>query len=77
MNPEFMKDINEKIKWTEERYTEAKATVIKEIGNNDIFTNVNFGAAYATHIDNVTRYASELKLLREIKVMYIYYHKEA
>lgn len=77
MQKTFIETLNEEIKKAEENYKEAKETTFKSLNRETIYSEVHtfteFGAAYALHVDNITRYATEIKTLYQVKMMYEYY----
>lgn len=80
MKKSFIEALNEQISRAEKNYREAQDEAIKNLKSENIFSDVHnhveFGAAYSAHIDNVTRYATEIKTLYEVKQMYEYYQAE-
>lgn len=71
----FKDDLQRKIDDATKKFEQAKKDAIKELETMDCRTAIDFGAAYSTHIDNVTRYASNLVSLCETMDMYNYYVK--
>lgn len=64
--------LNEEIVTAAHNYEEAKKKAIRELETMTVWTAIEYGAGYACHIDNVTRYATELqKLSRAYKVLEI------
>lgn len=80
MEKSFFEALDNEIKKAEENYQEAKNQVLSNFKRDNIFSEVNtfteFGAAYATHIEQVTRYATEIKTLYKLKRIYEYYQAE-
>ena len=72
----FKEDLQRKIDDATEKFEQAKKDAIKELETMNCRTAIDFGAAYATHIDNVTRYASRLVSLAEMMDAYNYYDKQ-
>ena len=54
MNNEFLAMLKEDLKTAEKRFTEAKEDCIKRIETMNTYDCVAYGAAYASHIDQVT-----------------------
>lgn len=75
MNNGFLDALNNKIEEAESNYNKAREAAIDELKPNVHLYN-DFGAAYVTHIDHVTRYATELKTLHEVKRTYLFFNKE-
>ena len=69
-------ELDKMITKAEERYTEAKQNAIRDLQNIDINQAVSFGAGYYTKIDAVTRYATELQTLYNVRNMVEYYENE-
>lgn len=81
MQKTFIEALENEIKKAEENYQEAKNQVLINFKRDNIFSEIHtfteFGAAYATHIDQITRYATEIKTLYHVKLVYEYYQKQA
>lgn len=71
----FKEDLQHEIDDATEKFEQAKKNAINELENMDCRKAINFGAAYATHIDNVTNYASKLVALCDVMDMYNYYNR--
>ena len=84
MQKSFIEALNSEIEYAKERYQEAKKEVLSNLKDNnsdiDLIREVNtfydFGAAYAMRVDNLTKYATKIKTLYEVKQMYEWYQKE-
>ena len=80
MKKSFIEALNEQISRAEKKYREAQDEAIKNLKSENIFSDVHnhveFGAAYTAHIDKITRYATEIKTLHEIKHMYEYFENK-
>lgn len=72
MEDTFLQTLIKQFEATKTNYNEAREKAIKNLDNNITF-HCEFGAAYSTHIDDVTRYATELKTLQIVIDMYKYY----
>lgn len=75
MEKSFIEALTDEISRAEERYDEARQEAIKNL-ESEIVTHAEWGAAYITHIDNVTSYAMKIKTLYEVKHIYEFYQKE-
>ena len=71
-NDTFVLDLQKEIKNAEGDFADAKASAIKDLDGMTIHMATDFGAAYATHIDRVTRFASKIKTLYEVLNGYKY-----
>lgn len=80
MKKTFLEALDNEIKKAEENYKAAKTETLSNFKSDNIYSEIHtftdFGAAYATHIDKITRYATEIKTLYQIKNMYEYYQAE-
>lgn len=72
MENTFLQALTKQFEATKTNYNKAREKAIKNLENN-ITSHCESGAAYSTHIDNVTRYATELKTLQIVIDMYKYY----
>ena len=57
--------LNQEIERACKEFEEAKAKAIRELENMTIWTATEYGAGYASHIDNVTKYAAEVQALSQ------------
>ena len=72
----FKNDLQKNIDKATADFENAKQESIKELQRMNCREAIDFGAAYAIHIDNVTRYASRLVSLCETMDMYNCYNKQ-
>lgn len=76
----FLEVLNKKIAIAEENYKTAQELSMQNLKTcsiyNDAHYHVKYGAASYTHIDQVTKYATEMKTLYEIKKIYESCQKE-
>lgn len=56
----------------EEKFEAVKKEIVEEIANMKYFTAVHFGAAYAAHIDDLTKAATKIETLGEVLQVYKY-----
>lgn len=57
--------LNQEIERAAHRFDEAKAKAIRELENMTVWTATEYGAGYASHIDEVTRWAAEVQKLSQ------------
>lgn len=57
--------LNQEIEKAAHRFDEAKAKAIRELKNMTVWTATEYGAGYASHIDEVTRWATEMQKLSQ------------
>lgn len=55
--------LNKEIESAARNFEEAKAKAIRELSNMTVWTATYYGAGYATRIDEVTRWAAEVRRL--------------
>lgn len=66
MKVQVYKDyLNEEIERAARNFDEAKAKAIHELENMTVWTAKEYGAGYASHIEDVTRWAAELQKLSQ------------
>lgn len=58
--------LNQEIERAAHSYDEAKAKAIRELENMTVWTATEYGAGYASHIDEVTRWAAEVQKLSHV-----------
>ena len=56
----------------EEKFESVKKEIAEKIIKMQYFTAVDFGAAYAAHIDNLTKAATKIQTLGEVLQVYRY-----
>jgi len=57
--------LNQEIEKAAHNFDEAKAKAIRELENMTVWTAAEYGAGYASHIDEVTRWAAEVQKLSQ------------
>ena len=57
--------LNQEIERAAHRFDEAKAKAIRELENMTVWTATEYGAGYASHIDEVTRWAAEVQKISQ------------
>lgn len=57
--------LNQEIERAAHSFDEAKAKAIRELENMTVWTATEYGAGYASHIDEVTRWAAEVQKLSQ------------
>jgi hypothetical protein len=57
--------LNQEIERAAHNFDEAKAKAIRELENMTVWTATEYGAGYASHIDEVTRWATEVHKLSQ------------
>lgn len=80
MEKTFIEALDNEILKAKENYKKAKTETLSNFKDDNFMSEIHiftdFGAAYATRIDNITRYATEIKTLYNIKNIYEYYQTE-
>lgn len=72
----YIEYLREEFKKASDEFAQAKNEAINDLNRMTHFTAVDFGAAYATHIDKVTVAATKLKTIADSIAAYEYYQKE-
>ena len=61
----FKDYLNQEIENAAHKFDEAKKRAIRELENMTVWIAVDYGAGYASHIDEVTRWAAEVQKLSQ------------
>lgn len=72
----YIEYLQEEFERAKQEFEKAKREAADELGGMNHFTAVDFGAAYASHIDKVTVAATKLKTLADAIQAYEYFEKE-
>jgi len=75
MNKKYFEYLESQIKEAEEEFNRAKEHAIKDLQNMDIWTATNYGAAYSTKIDDVTKAAQKIMTLSQMLRAYGFYQE--
>ena len=75
MNEKIIAETKKELEKAVQKFEAAKVEAIASLKNMDTHTAVDFGAALACHIDDVTRYAAEVEKQKEFLRMVEYYSK--
>ena len=76
MTIDYKEYLNQEIEKACRNFEEAKRKAIRDLEAMTIRDATNYGAAYFTHIDNVTKYAAEAERLNDLLRAYNYIMKE-
>ena len=74
MYENYFEYLEAQVKEAEEEFNRAKENAIKDLEHMDIWMATNYGAAYATKIDDVTKAAQKVLTASEALRAYQYYN---
>lgn len=66
----FKDYLNQEIENAAHKFDEAKTRAIRELENMTVWNATEYGAGYASHIDEVTRWATEVQKLSQAYRVY-------
>ena len=69
----YVEELKNQLDKAEREFIEAKKEAIKQLQYMGTYEALEFGAAYFTHIDKVTKAAAELKKIQELLAIVAYF----
>lgn len=77
MSNNFTEFLNQEIQEAIKEFEEAKKEVINQIESISYYNAADFGAAYYSKIDTITKVGQKLYTLYDVKRVYQYFEKQA